>query len=73
MINDCFSGFDTVPTSCDTAACLPALLLPALTQILVNISLAEARGDLARIADLKYGALPDVDARLKALRDQVRT
>ncbi|KAL6756651.1 P-loop containing nucleoside triphosphate hydrolase protein [Haematococcus lacustris] len=39
-------------------------------QIQVNIGLAEARNDLARIADLKYGALPDVDARLKALRSQ---
>lgn len=41
-------------------------------QLLVNIEIAETRNDLARIADLKYGALPDVDARLKALREQVR-
>lgn len=26
------------------------------------------RGDLARIADLKYGALPEYDNRLKTLR-----
>ncbi|KAF5833291.1 ClpB chaperone, Hsp100 family [Dunaliella salina] len=38
-------------------------------QMLVNIDLAEQRGDLARIADLKYGALPEVDSRLKVLRD----
>lgn len=37
--------------------------------MLVNIGLAEQRGDLARIADLKYGALPEVDQRLKVLRD----
>lgn len=40
-------------------------------QLLTAVSAAEARGDLARVADLKYGALPDVDARLRALREQV--
>lgn len=37
-------------------------------QIVINIDLAEQRGDLARIADLKYGALPEVDARLQEMR-----
>ncbi|MEW5297915.1 MAG: hypothetical protein WDW36_001093 [Sanguina aurantia] len=37
-------------------------------QTLINISTAETRGDLARIADLKYGALPEYDNRLKTLR-----
>ena len=38
-------------------------------QLLVNVGLAEQRGDLARIADLKYGALPEVEAHMKQLRD----
>jgi ATP-dependent Clp protease ATP-binding subunit ClpB len=38
-------------------------------ELLVNLSIAEQRGsDLARIADLKYGALPEVEATLAALR-----
>ncbi|KAG1661522.1 hypothetical protein FOA52_000032 [Chlamydomonas sp. UWO 241] len=38
-------------------------------ELLVSLSIAEQRGsDLARIADLKYGALPEVDASLAALR-----
>lgn len=37
-------------------------------QLLMAIDAAETRGDLARIADLKYGALPDVDQSLKELR-----
>lgn len=38
--------------------------------MLVNMSLAEQRGDLARIADLKYGALPELDQRLEVLLKQ---
>ncbi|KAG2488370.1 hypothetical protein HYH03_013059 [Edaphochlamys debaryana] len=37
-------------------------------EIMVNIQLAEQHNNLARIADLRYGALPDVEERLKALR-----
>ncbi|GLC35085.1 hypothetical protein PLESTM_000277900 [Pleodorina starrii] len=37
-------------------------------EILVNIQLAEQRKDLARIADLRYGALPEVDELIKDLR-----
>ncbi|KXZ42746.1 hypothetical protein GPECTOR_120g413 [Gonium pectorale] len=37
-------------------------------EILVNIQLAEQHNNLARIADLRYGALPDVEERLKSLR-----
>lgn len=37
-------------------------------ELLVNLEMAEARGDLARIADIKYGALVDVDEQLKRLR-----
>ncbi|GIL83035.1 hypothetical protein Vretimale_8548 [Volvox reticuliferus] len=36
--------------------------------ILVNIQLAEQHNNLARIADLRYGALPEVDERIKAIR-----
>ncbi|EFJ51248.1 hypothetical protein VOLCADRAFT_57497 [Volvox carteri f. nagariensis] len=36
--------------------------------ILVNIQLAEQHNNLARIADLRYGALPEVDDEIKALR-----
>jgi len=69
------------PCDCCCCTCSPhtsmrqgtmRTLLPlacALRQMLVNIGLAEQRGDLARIADLKYGALPEVDQRLKVLRD----
>ena len=39
--------------------------------MLVSISLAETRGDLARIADLKYGALPEIEASLSVLRAKV--
>eukprot|EP00798_Chlamydomonas_sp_ICE-L_P017600 gene17600-23931_t len=42
-------------------------------EALVNVEMAEQRGDLARIADLKYGALPELDQRLKELRLQVPT
>ena len=34
------------------------------------IEVAEQRGDLARVADLKYGALQDVDETLKLKRKQ---
>ncbi|GLC34379.1 hypothetical protein PLESTB_000735100 [Pleodorina starrii] len=37
-------------------------------EILVNIQLAEQHNNLARIADLRYGALPEVEERIKALR-----
>ncbi|GIL82494.1 hypothetical protein Vretimale_11933 [Volvox reticuliferus] len=36
--------------------------------ILVNIQLAEQHGNLARIADLRYGALPEVEDQIKVLR-----
>ncbi|GIL60022.1 hypothetical protein Vafri_14648 [Volvox africanus] len=36
--------------------------------ILVNIQLAEQHNNLARIADLRYGALPEVEDQIKALR-----
>ncbi|KAG2439110.1 hypothetical protein HYH02_006632 [Chlamydomonas schloesseri] len=37
-------------------------------EILVNIQIAEQHGNLARIADLRYGALPEVEERIKQLR-----
>ncbi|GLI67219.1 hypothetical protein VaNZ11_011143 [Volvox africanus] len=37
-------------------------------EILVNIQLAEQHNNLARIADLRYGALPEVEERIKAIR-----
>lgn len=37
-------------------------------ELMVNITLAEQRGDLARIADLKYGAVPEIEASLNKLR-----
>ncbi|GFR45106.1 hypothetical protein Agub_g6484, partial [Astrephomene gubernaculifera] len=37
-------------------------------EILVNIQLAEQHNNLARIADLRYGALPEVEERIKAVR-----
>ena len=40
-------------------------------EVLLNITLAEQRGDLARIADLKYGALPEIEANLKDLQAKV--
>lgn len=40
-------------------------------ELLVNMSLAEQRGDLARIADLKYGAIPEIEAALASLRSAV--
>lgn len=40
-------------------------------ELLVNMSLAEQRGDLARIADLKYGAIPEIEAALASLRAAV--
>ncbi|GAX82249.1 hypothetical protein CEUSTIGMA_g9677.t1 [Chlamydomonas eustigma] len=42
-------------------------------EVLVNVTIAEQRGDLARIADLKYGALPEIEANLAALRLQAPT
>jgi hypothetical protein len=54
---------------CNHAATCIIDLQAKREQMLVNIGLAEQRNDLARIADLKYGALPEVDNRLKALRD----
>ena len=58
---------------------LPPLASPSHTQelrrlgqkrdeILVNIQIAEQHGNLARIADLRYGALPDVEDRIKQVR-----
>lgn len=37
-------------------------------ELLTSIEIAEHRGDLARIADIKYGALQDVDETLKNMR-----
>lgn len=39
-------------------------------QILVNVTIAEQHHNLARIADLKYGALPEVDEKLARLSAQ---
>jgi ATP-dependent Clp protease ATP-binding subunit ClpB len=37
-------------------------------ELLVSLELAEQRGDLARVADIRYGSLQDVDETLKKLR-----
>ncbi len=38
--------------------------------LLVALEQAQRRGDLARVADIKYGSMQDVEERLKTLRAQ---
>jgi ATP-dependent Clp protease ATP-binding subunit ClpB len=40
-------------------------------ELQVGLEMAETRHDLARIADIKYGSIPEVEERLKALRAEI--